>query len=103
MFTVQPSNTLPFATIEPPVEVAAVDDDGNIVATFAGVVTIAIGDDASLLGNARLSGRTEVAAVNGVARFSDLSIDQIGLGYTLRVSASGLAGTDSEPFNVGTP
>ncbi|HEY6224322.1 MAG TPA: hypothetical protein VIW26_11085 [Gemmatimonadales bacterium] len=102
-FTVQPTNTLPLVVITPAVEVTALDAQGNPVAGFNGSITIAIGHDASLLGNAVLSGTVTVNAVNGVARFSDLSIDQPGLGYTLRVTASALTGAESSPFNIGTP
>src|SRR5439155_90825 len=87
VFTVQPSKTPPGATITPAVEVTAVDDLGNRVTSFTGYVTIAKGHDGSLLGNAILSGTTMVRAVNGVARFDDLSIDQLGNGYTLQVTA----------------
>src|SRR2546427_140577 len=102
-FTVQPTNTLPLLTIQPAVEVTALDAQGNPVPGFTGQVTIAIGHDASLLGNARLSGTLTGAAGNGVARFGGLSIDQPGLGYTLRVTATGLTGAESAPFDIGTP
>jgi subtilisin family serine protease len=104
VFVVQPSNTLlPGRTISPPVQVAALDALGNVVSSFTGLVTIVIAHDASLLGNAHLLGTTTVVPVNGVATFADLSIDQIGLGYTLGATASGLTGVTSNPFNVGTP
>ncbi|HXJ29719.1 MAG TPA: hypothetical protein VNG35_03725 [Gemmatimonadales bacterium] len=102
-FTVQPTNTLPLTTITPAVEVAALDAQGNPVSGFAGTITIAIGHDASLLGNAVLSGTLSVTAVNGVARFSDLSIDEVGLGYTLRATVTGLTSAVSAPFDVATP
>ncbi len=102
-FTVQPTNTLLLQTISPAVEVTALDAQGNPVSGFTGTITIAIGHDASLLGNAVLSGTLSVTAVNGVARFSTLSIDEIGLGYTLRATAAGLTSAESGPFNVGTP
>jgi hypothetical protein len=102
-FTVQPTNTLPLTTITPAVEVAALDALGNPVSGFTGTITIAIGYDASLLGNAVLSGTLNVTAVSGVARFSNLSIDEIGLGYTLRATATGLTSAESGPFNIGTP
>src|SRR5439155_723968 len=100
VFTVQPSKTPPGATITPAVEVTAVDDLGNRVTSFTGYVTIALGHDASLLGNAVLSGTKMVRAVNGVARFSDLSIDQLGNGYTLQVTASGLKSAESSAFDI---
>ena len=100
-FTVQPTNTLPSGTITPAVEVTALDAQGNPVSGFTGTITIAIGHDASLLGNAVLSGTLTVTAVSGVARFSNLSIDQIGVGYTLRATATGLTSAESATFNIG--
>ena len=47
-----------------------------------------------------LSGTTIVTAVNGVATFSDLSIDKAGNGYTLVAAASGLTGATSTTFNI---
>ena len=103
-FLVQPSSImLPGTTIAPPVQVAAVDDQGNTVTSFTGPVTMAIGHDGSLLQNARLTGTTVVTPTNGVATFGDLSIDQVGMGYTLRASADGVTGVTSNPFSVGVP
>lgn len=103
-FLVQPSSTLlPGMTIAPPVQVAVVDDQGNTVQSFTGPVTIALAHDGSLLHNARLSGTTVVMASNGVATFSDLSIDQIGSGYTLRATADNVPGVTSNAFNVTIP
>jgi hypothetical protein len=98
-FTAQPSNTMILGTITPPVRVTAFDAFGNTATSLAGNVTIAIGTDPSLLG-AHLSGTTSVPAVSGVATFDDLSIDQLGTGYTLVASASGLTGATSSPFNI---
>jgi len=42
-----------------------------------------------------------VTAVNGVATFTDLSIDQPGNGYTLVVSGAGVTGAESSSFNIG--
>jgi hypothetical protein len=99
-FTVQPSNTQFGAIITPAVQVTAADAFGNIATGFVGDVTIAIGIDGSALQNATLTGTLVVAAANGVATFSDLSIDQVGVGYTLVVSATGPGGATSRPFNI---
>jgi len=99
-FQVQPSKTLPFAKITPAVRVAAVDDQGNTVTSFSGSVTIAIGRDGGLLLPGTLSGTRTVPFVNGVATFADLSIDQLGNGYTLRATASGLRDAESAAFNI---
>ena len=99
VFTVQPSTTSAGATITPAVEVTAVDDQGRVATGYTGFITVAIGHDGSLLG-AGLSGTTTVRAVNGVARFGDLHIDQPGNGYTLRATASPLRSGESSAFNI---
>ena len=100
-FATQPSRTLPFLPISPAVRVAVVDDQGNTITTFSGPVTIAIGHNGGLLLRGTLSGTKTVNAVNGIATFADLSIDQLGNGYTLTASGSGLVGAESAPFNIG--
>jgi len=100
-FTVQPSRTLPLMAIQPAVQVTALDAGGNPVASFNGPVTIAIGRNGGMVVPGTLSGTTTVAAVNGVATFSNLSIDQLGSGYTLVVSAANVFGVESAQFNIG--
>ncbi len=100
-FTVQPSTTLPLMTIHPAVQVTALDAAGTPATSYNGPVTIAIGNNGGLLVPGTLSGTKTVTAVNGVATFSDLSIDQMGNGYTLKVAASGFTGAESKPFNIG--
>ena len=100
-FTVQPSTTLPLLTIQPAVQVTALDAGGNRVTSFNGPVTIAIGHNGGTILPGTLSGTKTVTAVNGVATFSNLSIDQLGNGYTLVVSAANVFGAESAPFNIG--
>jgi hypothetical protein len=100
-FTVQPRTTLPLLTIQPAVQVTVLDALGNRVPSFTGPVTIAIGHNGGTLAPGTLSGTKTVNAVNGVATFSDLSIDQPGNGYTLVVSGAGLTGAESAAFNIG--
>ena len=101
----QPHDALPYpvATIQPPVQVSALDAQGNTVTTFTGPVTIAIERNAGRFWPGTLRGTLTVTAANGVATFSDLSIDQPGSGYTLRVAAAGLTGAESAPFAILTP
>src|SRR5437879_4438358 len=49
-FTTQPHSTMRDSTI-PPVQVTALDSAGNVVMSFTGNVTVAIGHDGSLLGS----------------------------------------------------
>jgi hypothetical protein len=103
VFTVQPRNVLLTGPITPPVVVTAQDGFGNVATGFTGNVAAAIGTDASLFNNAVLRGTASVAALSGVATFDNLTIDQLGLGYTLVVSAVGVpTGGTSNPFNVVT-
>src|SRR5437016_13464224 len=44
--------------------------------------------------------RTPVAAVGGVATFSDLTINKPGSGYTLTAAASGFAPVTSSAFDI---
>jgi hypothetical protein len=64
-------------------------------------VTIAIGKNGGMLVHGTLSGTKSVTAVNGVATFADLSIDQLGNGYTLVVTAGAVTAAESAPFNIG--
>ncbi len=82
-------------------QVSAVDAQGNVITTFTGVVTISIGRNGGVLVPGRLSGATSVNAVDGIAIFSSVSIDQIGNGYTLVATAPGLSSAESQSFNVG--
>ena len=99
VFTIQPSNTLAGNTMTPAVQVTVEDANGNVVTTDNSNVTLTIGTNPS---GGTLSGTLTVAAVNGVATFSDLSIDQAGTGYTLAASDGSLTGTTSSSFNIST-
>ncbi|HEX4575508.1 MAG TPA: hypothetical protein VH158_10265 [Gemmatimonadales bacterium] len=102
VFTVQPRNALPGATIQPPVQLTAVDTLGYAATNFTGVVRLMIGHDGSVLGNATLSGTTSVVARAGVATFGDLSIVQPGVNYTLKAGFGTRAPiAESAPFTIG--
>src|SRR5204862_412292 len=96
-FTVQPSNTVAGAAISPAVQVTALDAAGNPVPSFTGSVTVALGSNP---GGSTLGGTTTVAAVNGVASFSPLTLDKTGTGYVLTATATGLNTATSSSFNI---
>jgi len=100
VFTAPPKTTLPLTTM-PAVQVTVTDASGSPVTSFTGTVTIAIGHNGGLLVPGTLSGTKTVNVVNGVATFSDLSIDQPGTGYTLTVTAGGVVSAESAAFNIG--
>ncbi len=91
-FTEQPTNTGAGASISPAVKVTLQDAGGNTVTSATNSVTLALGTNPS---SGTLTGTATVAAVNGVATFSDLSIDKLGTGYTLAASSGSLTGATS--------
>ena len=99
-FTVQPPGTAAAGAISLPVQVVIQDAFGNTVPTATHSVTVAIRNNPS---GGTLSGTTTATAANGVATFSDLSIDKPGTGYTLAVSAGGLTDATSTAFNIVAP
>lgn len=86
----------PLATIE----VTVLDIAGQPVVDFNGRVEVVLAENP---GSATLSGTRNVPAENGVAKFSDLSIDKAADGYKLRATASGAAAATSDPFNIMPP
>jgi len=97
VFNQQPTNTTAGASISPAVTVQVEDADNNVVTTSTASIVMATGTNP---GSGTLSGTTPVSAVNGVATFSNLSINKTGTGYTLAASSSGLTGATSSTFNI---
>src|SRR5438128_7970346 len=97
VFTVQPSNAAAGAAITPAMQVAVQDAQGNTVTTATTSITVAIGTNPA---SGPLTGTQTVAAVNGVATFSTLSLNTAATGYTLTASATGLTGATSSAFNI---
>lgn len=101
IFSTQPQSTTRNSAIAPPVQVTAVDSAGNPMTTFAGSVFVGLGQDGSVQQNAKLSGFTKASAVNGVATFADLRIDQVGAGYTLSAAVDSGSPLDfSDQFTI---
>jgi hypothetical protein len=96
-FTVQPVPTPSGSAITPPVVVSAQDALGNPV-SLTGNATISINTGPV---GAALTGTVTVAAVSGVATFTNLILDLTGT-YTLRAHATGLTDTISASFDVTT-
>lgn len=77
--------------------VNAEDQFGNVDSTFNGNVTLAL---ASNPGSATLGGILTVQAVNGVANFSGLTINKVGIAYTLQATSSGFTNGTTPTFDV---
>ena len=77
---------------------ASIEDQyGNVVTTATNTVTVAFANNPT---GATLSGTLSVAASQGVATFSGLTINKTGSGYTLQVSSSGLSSAISSAIDV---
>jgi len=96
VFAVQPQGAAAGAAFAATVAVA--DSLGNVVDTATNTITVAL---LSNPGGGTLSGTTMLDAVNGLASFTDLSLDQSGSGYTLEATAAGLESDTSQAFTVG--
>jgi hypothetical protein len=97
VITSAPAAAVATATFPSAVIVEARDTFGNRTPAFAGPVSVAIGTNPA---GGTLSGSTTVAAVNGIATFAALSIDNPALGYTLVATAAGLADGTSGPIDI---
>jgi hypothetical protein len=96
-FGVPPSNATAGQPISPAVQVRVLDQFGNLVTTDSSNVTVTLAANPA---GGTLSGTLTVAAVNGVATFTNLSLNKPGAGYTLQVSDGALGAAVSDPFSV---
>ncbi len=109
-FNVATAATQLVVTTEPPVSVAvgtefttivsAEDGNGNLDASYELPITL------TLLNNtegATLGGTVTQGADNGVATFTDLTVNQPGDGYALQAASGTLATAQSSEFDVTVP
>ena len=101
-FTLQPSSTPVLTAISPAVQVTVQDALGNTVTGSMASVTVVITSGTGTTG-AVLGGTLTQTAVNGVATFANLTIDNAGSGYTLTATATGLISATSSTFAVSCP
>ena len=102
LFTISPSSSTTTAFGSQPV-VEVKDAAGNTVSTDTSSVTLSITPGTpSAGGPGALYGTVTVAAVNGIATFSGLSIKNVGTGYRLRAIDGALAPANSATFDIGT-
>ena len=95
-FIVQPPASITSQQVFPATLVAIQDADGNTIGTATNTVTLSI---ANAPQGANLFGTVSVAAVNGVATFSNLSIDRAA-SYTLSATSPNLSSATSVQFEV---
>jgi prepilin-type N-terminal cleavage/methylation domain-containing protein len=96
VFITQPTSVVAGSSVSPSVTVAAEDALSRIVTTSNATITITISTNP---GGGTLSGTASAAVVNGVATFTNLSINKTGTGYRLTATSSSLS-VISSTFNV---
>jgi streptogramin lyase len=79
------------------ITVAAEDRFGNVDLSFGGDVTVALAHNP---GGGALAGTLTLPAGMGVATFTDLALEAIGNGYTLRATANGLTTASTQSFDI---
>jgi hypothetical protein len=100
-FGQQPTTAVVNKNITPAVTVRELDAFGNLeTGDNSAQVSLVIGTNPA---GGVLSGTIPVTVSGGVATFSDLSINQIGNGYTLTASSNGLTSATSSSFNITAP
>ncbi len=95
-FLQQPTTGASGTPMKPAIAVQLFDAFGNLETGDTSMVTLSRGSSASGL---TLAGTTSVAAVNGVATFSNLIVNGSGIGLSLQASITGLAPVPSAKFN----
>ncbi len=94
-FVQQPSTTLAGAAVTPAVSVAVLDQYGSPLASAP--VTLFVGTNP---GGATLTGNAAISDLNGIAAFPALSLDAVGVGYTVVATSGQALPTVSAPFEV---
>ena len=98
-FGQQPSTTTAGNAIGPSVTVQIPGPDSANPTSSTASIAMAIGTTRS---SGTLSGTTTTNAVNGVATFSGLSINDVGNSYTLQATSGSLTLATSSAFNITT-
>lgn len=101
-FDVSPETQSSPGTLTKQPRVSVIGPDGSVLTSYNGPVTISLKDETGTQG-ATLGGTKTVNAVNGVATFTDLTIDKPGLAYVLAAAAPSRGGTDSRAFTITVP
>jgi hypothetical protein len=77
--------------------VEAQDGAGGVDTSYVGVITLSLAPNPD---TASLGGNFSVTAINGVATFSNLTVDKADTGYALLATAASLTAAGSAKFTV---
>ncbi|MEO8395699.1 MAG: hypothetical protein ABI700_22080, partial [Chloroflexota bacterium] len=97
LFIIQPTDAVVGSSIAPAITVELRDSNNALLPTSDIPITLTLGDNPA---NGLLSGTLSVNTVNGVATFTDLTLDTAGTGYTLSVSSPDFTSATSTVFSV---
>ncbi len=94
-------------TVQPPASVSAgsgfgltvdvEDSSGDLITSYDANLVIALSSNP---GGSTLGGNPTAPVTNGVATFSGLTLNKVGIGYTLTVSGGSVAPVTTSPLNV---
>ena len=82
------------------IQIQVMDANNTTIATGTNNVTLQILNNAGSPTPGTLTGTTTVAAVNGIATFTGLAINNAGTGYTLQATSTGLTPVTTSAFNI---
>ena len=101
-FSIEPEYAVAGRPIGPGVAVTVLNNLGDTAYSSTATITVSVqsGTGTAL---AHLGGTTQVAAVNGTADFTGVSIDSAGTGYHLIAASAGLGSALSDSFDVTAP
>jgi hypothetical protein len=97
-FLQQPTNALIHATISPAIQVAVEDANGNVLTSATNPIKLILSGGGNGLG-----GTLSVTPQNGIATFSNLTINAAGIAYTLLATSEGLTSATSTSFTISQP
>ena len=98
MFVQQPGPSEASLMFTPSVSVGLIDTDGNLVTNATGTVHLALQSNTN---GATLSGTSDVALIDGIATFADVTIASVGQDYILVATSDVTAlAVTSQPFDV---
>jgi hypothetical protein len=100
VFVTQPTSTEEKASIAPAIRISIQDANGNSVSNASNRVMLSLKSNP---GGAALEGTTSIAAIDGLAAFTEVSLDEPAAGYTLTANSAGLASATSATFSVSVP
>ena len=96
-FIAQPTDEISGEPISPAIQIAVQDANGVTVTSSTALITLQLGNNP---GEGTLFGLLTQNAVNGVAAFSSVAVNNPAEGYTLVATSPGLTSATSAPFDI---